>query len=153
MSFPYSFNIFRNMKRNFSIIKWITQITLCKKFNRNISNFEWMPMKIIMNINLSWRLKLFQNLDSTLLFQKILERFSTFGSNQNFLSIFIFIPQKDDVEFIKFSAWCFEKSEVLSFLSFFERVKKRNIFCEKQSQFYDKNKKLTERKIKSLIKT
>ena len=101
ISFPYSFNIFRNMKRNFSILKWITQITLCKKFNRNISNFEWMPMKIIMNINLSWRLKLFQNLDSTLLFQKILERFSTFGSNQNFLSIFIFIPQKDDVEFIK----------------------------------------------------
>ena len=47
-----------------------------------------------------------------------------------------------DVEFIKFSAWCFEKSKVLSFLSFFERVKKRNIFCEKQSQFYDKNKKL-----------
>tara|TARA_X000001036_G_scaffold416436_1_gene433477 strand:- start:489 stop:2372 length:1884 start_codon:yes stop_codon:yes gene_type:complete len=47
-----------------------------------------------------------------------------------------------DVEFIKFSAWCFEKSKVLSLLSFFERVKKRNIFCEKQSQFYDKNKKL-----------
>jgi len=47
-----------------------------------------------------------------------------------------------DVEFIKFSAWCFEKSKVSSLLSFFERVKKRNIFCERERQFYEKNKKL-----------
>jgi peptidoglycan/LPS O-acetylase OafA/YrhL len=47
-----------------------------------------------------------------------------------------------DVEFIKFSAWCFKKSKVLSLLSFFEKVKKRNIICEREEELYDKNKKL-----------
>ena len=99
--FPYSLNIFRNMKRNFLILKWITKISLYKKFNKNFSQFEWKPMKIIMDINLSWRLKLFQNSNSITLFQKILERFSNFGSAQNFIPVFAFIPQKDDIEFIK----------------------------------------------------
>ena len=49
-----------------------------------------------------------------------------------------------DIEFIKFSAWCFEKSKVSSLFSFFERVKKRNIFCEREKQFYLENKKLLE---------
>jgi len=101
ISFPYSLNIFRNMKRNFSILKWITKISLYKKFNKNFSQFEWKPMKIIMDINLSWRLKLFQNSNSIIIFQKILERFSHFGSDQNFVPVFTFIPQKDDIEFIK----------------------------------------------------
>ena len=54
-----------------------------------------------MDINLKWRLKLFQNTDVITLFQKILERFSRYGLSENFVSIFIFIPQKDDIEFIK----------------------------------------------------
>ena len=58
-------------------------------------------MKIIMDINLKWRLRLFQNTDVITLFQKILERFSRYGLSENFVSIFIFIPQKDDIEFIK----------------------------------------------------
>ena len=101
ISFPYSFSIFKNSKRNFLILKWVTKISLYKKFGKNFSQFEWKPMKIIMDINLSWRLKLFQNSNSTLLFQKILERFSHFGHDQNFLPVFTFIPQKDDIEFIK----------------------------------------------------
>jgi hypothetical protein len=101
ITFPYSFNIFRNMGRNFSILKWVTKIIIYKKFGKNISKFEWKPMKIIMDINLKWRLKLFQNSNTVILFQKILEHFSKYGFNEKFVPIFVFIPQKDDIEFIK----------------------------------------------------
>ena len=101
ITFPYSFNIFRNMKRNFSILLWVTNIFFCRKLGKDISDFEWESMKIIMDINLKWRLRLFQNTDVITLFQKILERFSRYGLSENFVSIFIFIPQKDDIEFIK----------------------------------------------------
>ena len=101
ITFPYSFNIFRNMKRNFSILLWVTKIFFCRKLGKDISDLEWESMKIIMDINLKWRLRLFQNTDVITLFQKILERFSKYGLDENFVSIFIFIPQKDDIEFIK----------------------------------------------------
>ena len=101
ITFPYSFNIFKNMKRNFSILLWVTNIFFCRKLGKDISDFEWESMKIIMDINLKWRLRLFQNTDVITLFQKILERFSRYGLSENFVSIFIFIPQKDDIEFIK----------------------------------------------------
>ena len=101
ITFPYSFNIFRNMKRNFSILLWVTKIFFYRKLGKDISDLEWESMKIIMDINLKWRLKLFQNTDVITLFQKILERFSRYGLSENFVSIFIFIPQKDDIEFIK----------------------------------------------------
>ena len=101
ITFPYSFNIFRNMKRNFSILLWVTKIFFYRKLGKDISDLEWESMKIIMDINLKWRLRLFQNTDVITLFQKILERFSKYGLNENFVSIFIFIPQKDDIEFIK----------------------------------------------------
>ena len=101
ITFPYSFNIFRNMKRNFSILLWVTNIFFCRKLGKDISDFEWESMKIIMDINLKWRLRLFQNPDVITLFQKILERFSKYGLDKNFISIFMFIPQKDDIEFIK----------------------------------------------------
>ena len=101
ITFPYSFNIFRNMKRNFSILLWVTKIFFYRKLGKDISDLEWESMKIIMDINLKWRLRLFQNPDVITLFQKILERFSKYGLDENFVSIFIFIPQKDDIEFIK----------------------------------------------------
>ena len=89
------------MKRNFSILLWVTKIFFYRKLGKDISDLEWESMKIIMDINLKWRLRLFQNPDVITLFQKILERFSKYGLDENFVSIFIFIPQKDDIEFIK----------------------------------------------------
>jgi len=101
ISFPYSINILKNMIRNFSILKWVTKIFFYTKFSMDTSKFEWKPMKIIMDINLKWRLKLFQNSNTIILFQKILEHYSQYGLDNKFVSIFAFIPQKDDIEFIK----------------------------------------------------
>lgn len=101
ISFPYSINIFKNMTRNFSVLNLVTKKFLYTKFGKDISKFEWKPMKIIMEINLKWRLKLFQNSNTITLFKKILERFGKFGLGKKFVSIFVFIPQKDDIEFIK----------------------------------------------------
>ena len=47
-----------------------------------------------------------------------------------------------DIEYIEFSAWCFEKSKVNSFFKYIERIKKRNVKCSKEKTLYDKNIKL-----------
>lgn len=95
--FPYCITVFRNCKRNFSIIFWILKI----QFSNTNKKILWEPMKIIMNINLKWRIKLFQNTKTTLLFKKILEQFVIYSKEKKFKLIFFFLPQKDDLLFIK----------------------------------------------------
>jgi peptidoglycan/LPS O-acetylase OafA/YrhL len=47
-----------------------------------------------------------------------------------------------DIEYIEFSAWCFERSKVNLIFKYFERMKKRNLKCTKEKNLYDKNLKL-----------
>ena len=54
-----------------------------------------------MKINLKWRLFLFNDNKTLILFKKILEDYVKFSKQNNFKAIFIFFPQKDDVVFIK----------------------------------------------------
>jgi len=101
IKFPFMYSVFRNFKRNFSIVFWITVIEILRKFNCNTSNIEWNPMQVIMNINLKWRLKLFNYKESILLLKKIIEEFVNYAKENKFLPIFIFLPQKDDIFFIQ----------------------------------------------------
>ena len=66
-----------------------------------MAKIEWNPMKIIMRINLQWRIKLFKNNEAVTLLKMILEDFVEFSKSKNFIPIFIFLPQKDDLLFIK----------------------------------------------------
>lgn len=101
IKFPYVFTLLKNLKRNFSIIYWVLLIQFKKSRSKEISHIEWNPMKLIMDINLNWRISLYKNKDSLELFSSILEEFSVFSKKENFIPIFTLIPQKDDLLYIK----------------------------------------------------
>ena len=116
LSFPYVFSVFKNPNRNFTILKWMRIIKKKKKNNQDYSDIEWLPMKKIMEINLSWRLKLFKNNSATKLLEKIIEDFVFYCKSNNVIPVFVFLPQKDDLLFIKSN---------YNFLSdFLQRIKK-----------------------------
>ncbi len=98
--FPYIFTILKNLKRNISIMYWVTIIESWKKKDKDISKIKWNPMKIIMDINLKWRLQLYKNKEATTILEKILEKYVAFAKSNNFIPVFAFLPQKDDITFI-----------------------------------------------------
>ena len=101
INFPYSITILKNFRRNFEIISWVRKIEQLKKQKKNFSKIEWNPMKIIMQINLNWRVKLFQDPDSCELLKMIMQEYVNYSKKMNFKPIFLFLPQKDDLTFIK----------------------------------------------------
>jgi hypothetical protein len=101
LHFPYSLFLFKNIKRNFSIIFWVFLIQIYKKFGKSTMEIEWNPMKIIMQINLWWRIKLYKNKKTVELFKKIVEDFVSFSKRNNFKPVFVFLPQKDDILFMR----------------------------------------------------
>jgi len=101
LRFPYCITILKNIRRNFSIIYWIFKIQSLKNSNKNCTNIEWNPMKIIMRINLRWRVNLYQNNEVLQLLRKIVEEFILFSKENKFTPVLVFLPQKDDVNFIK----------------------------------------------------
>jgi hypothetical protein len=101
IQFPYTISILKNPKRNISIIYWVMKIKLLQKIGVNVSKIEWNPMEIIMKINLQWRIKLYKKSSVTGLLYKIIEEFVRFSKQEDVIPIFIFLPQKDDMLFIK----------------------------------------------------
>ena len=94
LNFPYCITILKNIRRNFGIIYWILKIQSLKNSKKDFSEFEWNPMKIIMRINLEWRIKLFQDKQTTTLLKKIMEEFLILSQKNNFKAILIILPQK-----------------------------------------------------------
>ncbi|CAD6513892.1 conserved hypothetical protein [metagenome] len=101
ISFPYCITIFKNPLRNISIIYWVLKINLYNKLKKNTSLIEWKPMRIIMKINLKWRIRLYQDKEAKVIFKKIVEEFVKFSKDEKFQPIFLMLPQKDDILFIK----------------------------------------------------
>ncbi len=101
IKFPYTISIFKNARRNFGIIFWIQKIHKLKKENKNTEHIQWEPMKYVMKQNLKWRVKLFQDEHTRKLLKKIIEEYVKFSKEQNFKAVFLFLPQKDDILFIK----------------------------------------------------
>ena len=101
ISFPYSITILRNLKRNYGIINWVRKSKKTKSKNQETTKIPWDLMSIIMRINLGWRIKLFKDKNTTILFKKIIEEYVNYSKQYNFKPIFILLPQKDDILFIK----------------------------------------------------
>ena len=101
ISFPYSISVLKNARRNIPIIYWVLKINNLKNQNKVTSDIEWNPMKIIMDINLQWRIKLFQDSCTKKLLKKIIEEFVIYSKINKFKAVFAFLPQKDDLLFIK----------------------------------------------------
>jgi len=99
--FPYSITILKNIKRNFSIIYWILLIQIYKKLKKDVSNIEWNPMRTIMRINLNWRIKLYQDPSAIMLLKEIIKEFIKIMQEKNATLVLVFLPQKDDVNFIR----------------------------------------------------
>jgi hypothetical protein len=101
ISFPYSITILRNLKRNYGIINWVRKSKKTKSKNQETTKLPWDLMSIIMRINLDWRIKLFKDKNTTILFKKIIEEYVNYSKQYDFKPIFILLPQKDDILFIK----------------------------------------------------
>ena len=99
--FPYSFTIFKNTRRNFSIIWWVTIIRILSTLGSNTSKISWNPMRTIMRVNLEWRVRLYNNEQTTTLLKEIIREFVSYSKEQRFTPVFVFLPQKDDLLFIK----------------------------------------------------
>ena len=50
---------------------------------------------------MSWKIKLFKDKKSCKLLKMILQEYVNFSKKMNFKPIFVFLPQKDDLSFIK----------------------------------------------------
>jgi hypothetical protein len=98
LKFPFSISILKNIKRNFGIIYWILKLRKLINIPKEIS---WKPMKIIMGINLKWRIKLYKDEKTVFLLEKIIEEYVNLSKRNNFNGYFVFLPQKDDILFIK----------------------------------------------------
>ena len=127
ITFPYCINIFRNWKRNSELIKAVKRIEKNESDVNNSKEILWKPMSIIMEINLKWRVQLFQNKNNLDLIIRILEEYVMFSKQNNFLPVFVFLPQKDDLLFIKKNYYFYENmiNEILKIkdLVFFDITK------------------------------
>ena len=101
ISFPYCITILKNLRRNFSIINSVRKIAQRKKKKLEYADIKWNPMKIIMRINLDWRIKLFKDNETCELLKQILVEYVNYAKKQKFKPVFVFLPQKDDVLFIR----------------------------------------------------
>ncbi|RZD46621.1 MAG: hypothetical protein CXT78_03895 [Thaumarchaeota archaeon] len=101
LHFPYILSILKNMRRNIPIILWITIIEFLQCVKYDTSRIDWNPMKIIMKINLKWRIKLYKNQDATKLLDQIIQDFISYSVQEKFIPVFVFLPQKDDIIYIK----------------------------------------------------
>ena len=94
--FPYCITTLKNPRRNLSIIYWV----LRNQFSSSKEN-AWNPMRIIMQINIKWRVYLFNDSYTTKLLKKLIELYIDYSKQFNFKAVFVFLPQKDDLIFIK----------------------------------------------------
>tara|TARA_B100000686_G_C16799338_1_gene984820 strand:+ start:1670 stop:2911 length:1242 start_codon:yes stop_codon:yes gene_type:complete len=118
LHFPYSFTIFKNFPRAFSIISSVLKLHFGEKSEKLTDQMRWTPMKIIMKQNLLWRIKLYKDHKTVDLFSKIIDDYIEFANSKNFLPILIFLPQKDDVNYVKNNSHFYE--------SFLKKITGRN---------------------------
>ena len=99
--FPYLFHIWKNAFRNIPLISILLIGKLFKVAGIRNHWLEDYPLMKIMQINLKLRYRLFKDRYACDLFLGIIERFREFVLARGMRPVFLFLPQKDDVLFIK----------------------------------------------------
>lgn len=100
IEFPYFVSILSDPLRNIMLIFHIlaSKLTGAKKELEVYPS----PMKIIMKINLKLRYDLFtKNKNAIKLFEKLVDDFVDYSKKNDFKPVFLFMPQKDDLLFIR----------------------------------------------------
>jgi len=99
---PYFISIISNPGRNFRLIYWIIRSLLVEKSTTSRNQPYPLPMKVIMDVNLNLRCHLYKYDDYALeLMKRLVEEFISYGKEQGFTPVFLFMPQKDDLLYIK----------------------------------------------------
>jgi len=106
LKFPYTLTLIKNLKRNIEIIGWI----LLNKIKPN-PKYKWNSMRVIMRRNLQWRVNLYKTKTAVELLKQIIIEYVEFSRKEKFIPILMFMPQKDDLLFIKKNYYFFKNFE------------------------------------------
>jgi hypothetical protein len=101
LHFPYCLTILKNAGRNFSIMWWVTLNRFLSSCGYDTSKLDWKPMRTIMKINLKWRIQIYKDEKTTRLLKEIIKNFVSYSEQEKFVPVFIFLPQKDDINFMR----------------------------------------------------
>ena len=97
IGFPYLYSVLQNPSRNIPLIYW----NLMAGVKGNSKKYTAMAMQKIMEINLDWRIRLYQDDEARRLLVGIISEISDYLSGNNCKMLIAFLPQKDDLGFIK----------------------------------------------------
>jgi len=100
LRFPYFLSIMSNPRRNIPIIAMVIWDKIIDKGKKE----QTFPpaMKVIMNINLNLRVTLFKkNCDAVMLLEQLISKFIEYGEKNDFIPVFLWMPQKDDILYIR----------------------------------------------------
>jgi len=100
IQFPYFVSVLSHPLRNLSLIALVSWNKLFGKKDK-LKTYP-MSMKVIMWVNLRLRIKLFKKKPNAIeLFTKIVEEFEKFGKEKGFVPVLLWMPQKDDLGYIR----------------------------------------------------
>ena len=98
LEFPYFLSILADASRNIPLLFLVAKDMLSKHNKQEVYK---PPMKVIMKVNLKLRYKLYHTTDAVKLMEALVREFCTYASRHKFRPVFLMMPQKDDVLFIR----------------------------------------------------
>jgi len=101
IKFPYSISILANARRNIPLITLVALSAIFEKLCIRSQKISDLPMDLIMRINLGLRYRLFKNQEALKLLKEIINEFIRYSKEQGFVPVLLWMPQKDDVLFVK----------------------------------------------------
>ena len=115
LSFPYSVAVLNNPARNVPLLAMVARD---RWFGRRKKDQPYPPpMSIIMKSNLKLREQLFlRDSDAVALLERLGQEFAAYGKENNFVPVFLWMPQKDDLLRIREKANYYE--------AFIDRIQK-----------------------------
>ncbi|MBF0215763.1 MAG: hypothetical protein HQL30_02085 [Candidatus Omnitrophica bacterium] len=109
LRFPYLYSVLRKPGRNIPIITALLMSKLYRAFGVTNSRIDEYPMMKIMEINRDLRVRLFGERYSRGIFSALVSKFSRTAEEKGIQPVFLFMPQKDDVLFIRERGNYYEK--------------------------------------------
>ena len=98
---PYLISILANPRRNIPLIILVGLSAIFEKLGIKSQKINDLPMDLLMRINLKLRYRLFKNREAVRLLKEIINEFIRYSKEQGFLPVLLWMPQKDDVLFVK----------------------------------------------------
>ena len=101
IKFPYSISILKNARRNIPLISLVALSAIFEKLGLATHKFDDLAMDFIMKRNLELRYELFKTPEAVELLNEIIYEFVRYSKEQHFTPVLLWMPQKDDVLFVK----------------------------------------------------